>query len=344
MLGHHSDSANFQLLSGPYGKQPIPDDGTGVPPDPLTWIHVAMAFGFIAFDAVFSLTLGLRVESSLIISSLRCIFQLALVASILQRVFETEDPWVVGFIALFLNLLGTIEVVANKSKRRHNAMFPTVFGGLLASTIPVSIIGTKFAMATQPFWTPIQYIPVMGMLTGNAISAVMVALSYVLRELHENRDKIEMYLAFGASRMEACRPIAVEALRLALTPIINQMSVIGIIAIPGMMTGAILGGSSVQQAAKLQMIIMFMISASSTLASMITTVLTLAYVVDGDHRVRCERIDDKKHVVWRKKDAAVEGVLNVLRAISRVVSWRGRAAHSRNSTAAAEDERRPLLS
>jgi hypothetical protein len=68
-----------------------------------------------------------------------------------------------------------------------------------------------------------------------------------------------------------------------------------------MMTGAILGGSSVDQAAKLQMVIMFMISASTTLASIVTTVLALGVVVDADHRVRDDRVDSREHAVYRAR-------------------------------------------
>jgi hypothetical protein len=144
--------------------------------------------------------------------------------------------------------------------------FSSVLFGMLSSTIPVSIIGSKFAMSNQPFWSPMQYgpyfatsplsvlfaedrlprlVPIVGMLCGSTISGIIVSVSYVLKELKwvlfhrcphpfvlipwhclafsENRDKVEMYLAFGASRFEACKPIATEALRLALTPTINQM-------------------------------------------------------------------------------------------------------------------------
>lgn len=104
------------------------------------------------------------------------------------------------------------------------------------------------------------------MLLGNAISAIGVGVNNVTTEFTVNRDKIESALAMGASRFEACRPIAVEALKLALLPTINQMSIIGLISIPGelfwlfralltgagMMTGAIVGGASVEQAARLQ--------------------------------------------------------------------------------------------
>ncbi|KAJ3516571.1 hypothetical protein NLJ89_g1037 [Agrocybe chaxingu] len=162
---------------------------------------------------------------------------------------------------------------------------------MLGSTIPISILGAKYAMSVEPFWTPIQYIPIVGMLCGATISGIVVAVNYILKELQVNKDKVEIYLAFGASRMEACRPLAVQALRLALTPPINSMSVLGIIAIPGMMTGAILGGSSVQQAARLQMIIMFMITASTTLASVFTTFAAFAVTVDHHHRIRSDRIE-----------------------------------------------------
>lgn len=70
-----------------------------------------------------------------------------------------------------------------------------------------------------------------------------------------------------------------------------------------MMTGAILGGASVQQAARLQMVIMFMIAAAGALASILVTVLTLGVVVDTDHRVRAERIDSQPHWVWRGRSA-----------------------------------------
>ncbi|KAG2750533.1 UPF0014-domain-containing protein [Suillus brevipes Sb2] len=277
-------------------------DGPPTDSTHLDWGNVGLGFSFIIFNALVSTTLQLGVGSSLLSAAIRCVVQLGLVALVLQKVFETNNPWAVGGIACLLNLLGTMEAVVNKSKKRFNHMFSSVLFSMLCSTIPVSIIGIRFAMAIEPFWKPEQYIPIVGMLCGGTISGIVVSVSYVLQEIYDNRDKVEMYLAFGASRFEACRPIAREALRLALTPTINQMSVIGIIAIPGMMTGAILGGSSVQQAARVQMVIMFMISASTALASIITTTTTLAVVVDGEDRIRPDRVDVRQHPVWRARN------------------------------------------
>lgn len=75
------------------------------------------------------------------------------------------------------------------------------------------------------------------------------------------------------------------------------------------MTGAILGGSSVNQAAKLQMVIMFMISASTTLGSIVTTILALVVVVDGQHRIRSDRVDERPNAVSRAKTWFVDRVL-----------------------------------
>lgn len=317
-------------------------DGARTDTTHLSWGNVGLGFSFILFNTLISTSLNLGVGSSLLSAAIRCAVQLGLVALVLQKVFETNNPWAVGGIAFLLNLLGTIEAVVNKSKKRYNHMFSSVLFGMLFSTIPVSIIGIRFAMAVEPFWKPEQYIPIVGMLCGGTISGIVVSVSYALGEIYDNCDKVEMYLAFGASRFEACRPVAREALRLALTPTITQMSVIGIIAIPGMMTGAILGGSSVQQAARLQMVIMFMTSASTALASFITTIITLAVVVDSEDRLRPDRVDVREHPVWRARNWLFSRALDgVKRAVQ---SCRGfRREDGRNGTAETKTKTKGLL-
>ena len=104
----------------------------------------------------------------------------------------------------------------------------------------------------------------------------------------------------------------------------NYRSVIGIIAIPGMMTGAILGGASVHQAAKLQMIIMFMITAATVLASVFITFIAIIMVVDQEHRIRSDRIDDKKPVIYRVKDWNVPNVGELSASLSKSFNWRTR--------------------
>jgi uncharacterized protein (TIGR00245 family) len=137
------------------------------------------------------------------------------------------------------------------------------------STMLVGIIGSRFAMAQDPFWTPEKFVPTVGMLLGNTMSGMAVGIDSCLSSLSDGQEKIETHLSFGATRWEAGLSVAVESVRLAMLPTINQMSVIGLIAIPGMMTGQIMGGASVLQASRYQQIIMFMISASTALSVLI---------------------------------------------------------------------------
>ncbi|EKM57407.1 uncharacterized protein PHACADRAFT_208472 [Phanerochaete carnosa HHB-10118-sp] len=149
----------------------------------LTWENVGLAFSFIAFNAVVSRVFQLGVGTSLVTAAVRCVVQLTLVSLVLQKVFEAKNPWAVAGIAFLLNLMGTIETVVNKAKRRFQHMFPSVLFGMLCSTIPISMIGIRYAMAVDPFWKPEQYIPVVGMLCGATISGIVVACNYVLKEL-----------------------------------------------------------------------------------------------------------------------------------------------------------------
>jgi len=116
-----------------------------------------ISLAFVVFDIGVSSVFRLGIGVSLLIAGLRCVGQLALVATILHEVFETKNPWLVSLICFILNFLGAFETVINKSSKRFRYMFPAVLIAMLGSTIPISIIGTKFAMSVTPFWAPTQF-------------------------------------------------------------------------------------------------------------------------------------------------------------------------------------------
>ncbi|KGB80142.1 hypothetical protein I307_03287 [Cryptococcus deuterogattii 99/473] len=299
----------------------------------LTWTNVFIGFLFVIFDSVLSIILGLGIASSLLIAAVRCVIQLSIMGLVLGKVFASNNIWGVAGIAVLLNVLAAIEATYNKAKRRFSNMFPLILLAMMSGTVPVSILGTNFAMAQHPFWKPDQFIPIIGMILGNAISAVGLAVNNVHKEFAENKDRIETYLAMGASRFEACRPVAVEALKMALLPTVNQLSVIGLVSLPGMMTGAIVGGKSVEQAARLQMIIMFMISASSALCTLLALFFCLTTLVDSRARLRPDKMYSKAPLLYRWRDAAGERIWNGLK---KVMFWRRKERGT-------EEERRGLL-
>lgn len=158
------------------------DHGTPKPAH-LTWTNIGVGLLFLLLDAFLSWYFALGLSTSLLVAAARCVVQLTVMGFVLQRVFETDSPWAVAGITCLLILLGTVEVVINKSKRRFTHMFPTVLVSMMSSAIPVSILGTRFAMGYTPWWQPAAYIPVVGMLCGNTISAIVVSTTSVLRDI-----------------------------------------------------------------------------------------------------------------------------------------------------------------
>ena len=93
----------------------------------------------------------------------------------------------------------------------------------------------------------------------------------------------------------------------------------GIIAIPGMMTRAILDGSDVEQAARLQIVVMFMIAASNALSCIIATHSVLRLCVDSEYRIRGDRINTSPHAVHRTSRGAVRAIVGLTRRAWNVI-------------------------
>jgi len=180
-----------------------------------------MAFILVACNSIVSRFLQLQLDSLLLVAALRCMAQLTAVAVLLQHVLAVKNMWAVAGITLLLNTLSTFEIVVIKAKIRCRWMFPAVLVAMLVSTVPVSILGTHYAMHVVPFWAPGHYLPVMGMLCGNAITGISTSLSCMMKDLDAIRD--DTTAVSDTLHPEAYRLLVVEALRLGLMPTINQM-------------------------------------------------------------------------------------------------------------------------
>ncbi|KAF9365248.1 hypothetical protein BGX34_010725 [Mortierella sp. NVP85] len=270
----------------------------------LQWYHVAIASLLIITNGILSILLGLGLEKRLFISATRCVVQLTIMGLVLQNIFDANSPALVILMALVLTTLGAYEAVFNVSKRRHIYMFPSVLVSMATSCLIIgtfdmtmTTIGTRLAMGVDPLHSPKEFIPALGMLLGNTMTAISLGLDQCLSQLTENRERVELYLSMGATRWEACRPIAVEAMRRAMLPTINQMSIIGLISIPGMMTGQLIAGASVMNAAKSQQIIMFLISGAAAFGTLSSVMICLRVCFDSSDRLRPERIVKSKSIV-----------------------------------------------
>ncbi|KAI9270761.1 UPF0014 family [Phascolomyces articulosus] len=244
----------------------------------FTWFNVAVAATFILINVAISTMLKLKLEVPLMVSSIRCLVQLTVMGYVLQYVFNARSPYWVAFMTAALIIMSTYETVYDKSDRTWHGMFMAVLINTAFSTLLIGIIGTRWAMDEKNFWTPEIFIPTIGLLLGITTGSMAVSLDSCLTELTENQGRVETYLAYGATRFEASRSIAVDAVRLAMLPTINRMSIVGLITIPGTMTGQILSGAPIMNAVRYQEIISFMISASSGIAVLGVVAVSFLYV------------------------------------------------------------------
>ncbi|MGR8931740.1 MAG: ABC transporter permease, partial [Gammaproteobacteria bacterium] len=126
-------------------------------------------------------------------------------------------------------------------------------------------------LVIQPasFYDARYIVPLAGMILGNCMQGNVIALERFFSSVRKNQNEFTTYLMLGATRWEALRPYYREAVRAAINPFIANMATMGLVSLPGMMTGQILGGSEPWVAVKYQIAIMICIFTSSTLATVV---------------------------------------------------------------------------
>ncbi|KAL3943826.1 MAG: hypothetical protein SGBAC_002119 [Bacillariaceae sp.] len=223
-----------------------------------------------------SKTMGLSLERTIVVSAIRTMLQLSVLGAILRPIFQMQNLWLVLGHCLFMMVLA-VQVACGKS----NYIFPGQFDSILTSIL-LSVTGTGlFAFGVilrpKPLWNPQYVIPMVGMLLGNSLNGMALAMNTLCRGLMEEGREIELYQTFGANPSEAMARVVKDSVRAGTLPVLNNMAVIGLVSIPGMMTGQILGGSPVGQAARYQAMIMYFI-ALATFGTIILQVRAISNV------------------------------------------------------------------
>lgn len=234
--------------------------------------------------------LGLRLSRDIVISILRMSIQLALVGIYLKILFELNHPYLNGLWILMMLLVADISILRRAGlKVRYFALatFTAIASSILLST------AFLVALVIQPthFYDARYVVPLAGMILGNCLQGNVIALERFYSALRKNENEYTTFLMLGATRWEAVRPYFREAIKAALNPTIAGMATMGLVSLPGMMTGQILGGSEPWLAVKYQIAIMICIFASTTLASIINLKLSLNIAFNAFDVLRDEVIN-----------------------------------------------------
>lgn len=235
-------------------------------------LQLALGLLFVLLAQGLSLVYKLGLVRDLAVGTLRTFAQLLLMGYVLRVVFEVNLMAVtLGVFAVML--VTAVHTVRGRVKERSVPFVLPLGFSMLLSYLTVSVLVTSVVLQARPWWNPVYFIPLSGMVVGNSMTAMAVALDRLFSSLRARRNEVEMMLSLGADYREASSDITREAVRAGMIPSISSMMGVGLVFIPGMMTGQILSGTDPMLAIRYQIVVMLMLVGSTAIGSTLTVLL-----------------------------------------------------------------------
>ncbi|WP_341529054.1 iron export ABC transporter permease subunit FetB [Nostoc sp. UHCC 0302] len=236
----------------------------------LDMVDLAFAIGLMAIAIGLSAWEKIGLELNLALASGRTILQLLVLGYILDLIFALDNVWAV--LAILVVLLTITAIVArNRISQKIPYVLPLVWGAIFASTA-LTVLYTNFLIIQPDKWYEPQYmIPLTGIVLGNAMNAAAIAGERLVSTINASTLEIETHLSLGATPEQAVSQYRKEAIRAGFIPTLNQMMLIGMVAIPGISTGQLLAGVKPLDAVSYEILIMFMIAFANLLTTLLVT-------------------------------------------------------------------------
>jgi len=245
--------------------------------------------------SILSIPMKLGLTRELIIAGLRTGLQLSLVGFVLKALFDNVNILWLIMVSLIMLLIAGREIM-KRQKRPFIGAWSFGIGTLsmLISSFSITILALTTIIKIKPWYEPRYAVPLLGMLLGNTMSGISIGIDRLSQTAWEQRSVIETRLILGQQWFEAIENIRKESIRSGLIPIINSMNVVGLVSLPGMMTGQILSGTDPLEAVKYQILIMFLIAGGTGFGTISAVWFGSHRLFDDRQRLRLDRITSKK--------------------------------------------------
>ncbi|MBA3746708.1 MAG: iron export ABC transporter permease subunit FetB [Solirubrobacterales bacterium] len=244
-------------------------------------LGLAASLVLVAVALVISLRLKLRLEREVVVSVVRGLVQLLIVGAALAIIIDPKT----SLVWSWLWVAGIVVFAAATIKRRAPAV-PGLFWIGLAGNAATAGVGFAVAFGLGIF--PVEgrtLVPIAGMLIGNSMKSGIVGAERIVEALSEQRAEIEARLALGQTSTQASRPVVRSVLRSALSPQIENTKALGIVFLPGAMTGLILAGVEPLDAVLVQLALMYLILGGVVTTTVITVLGAVRKLFTDDHRL-----------------------------------------------------------
>jgi putative ABC transport system permease protein len=249
-------------------------------PGSIDFVRLGWTLGLVALALVLSRWQRLDLEGQIMIAVLRAFVQLIAIGYVLTFIFDTEAPFFILLIVLAMT------TVAGLTSAQHGQGVPHARAIALLSLLGSVALTLGLLITLDIFeFNAKNIIPIAGMVIGNSMTACSLIMARVRDELTAQHNQIEAALALGASAREAANPSLRRALIAGMTPMIDNTKTVGLIQLPGAMTGMILAGAAPLEAVQLQIIVMYMLLGSVTYTAIIAGLLTYQQFFTRNHQL-----------------------------------------------------------
>jgi putative ABC transport system permease protein len=247
----------------------------------IGWTGLAGSLVLVAVAIAISLSRRLGLERSIAWASARAVAQLLLVGEALTFMLHPGRTIAYAWAWVIAMLLFAAETV-----RRRARDVPDVFVLALAAFGAASVVslGVLFGLGVFPLEAR-TLIPMAGMMIGNSMTSTVLVARRVLEELRDKRDEVEARLALGLPSTDAARPYVRASLRTALVPQIETTKAVGLVFLPGAMTGLILAGVAPLAAVRVQAAVMYLVLGSSATTTAVVALGVQRRLFSRDHRL-----------------------------------------------------------
>jgi putative ABC transport system permease protein len=236
----------------------------------VSWLDLTLASGLILIAIGVSRWQKLGLGKDFVVGAVRTVLQLALVGYVLVYIFALDRWYLVIAALLFMLAVATYTAVDRQKGSRRALLGITASAMLLGSGLTLVYVGAV-VVRMDPWYNPRYLIPLFGMIVGNAMNAAALAAERLRSEMEGRRSEVEAYLALGASPDRASREPVRQSLLASLIPTVNGLMVVGLVSIPGMMTGQLIAGASPLTAFRYQIVVMFMLASSVAITAAVVT-------------------------------------------------------------------------
>jgi putative ABC transport system permease protein len=230
----------------------------------MTYLTLSLTLIFVLIPLILSRTLKLGLEKDTLIATVRSIIQLLVVGYVLQYVFEADN--IIFILLMLLLMIGA----ATQNARKKGASIRGITWKLFVTFVFIEVLTQSILLGfniVPP--TPQYIIPISGMVIGNSMVLGILFLNRFTAEIENHQDETELILTLGGTPKQAIHTQLITSIKSSTIPTIESQKTIGLVQLPGMMSGQIIAGADPVQAVQFQLLILFLLLTTAVVTSIL---------------------------------------------------------------------------